>query len=559
MKVDFDLNVTLSLFDGISCGQEALKKAGISTRIYLASEIEKYPKQITRKNHPLTVQLGDVTKVVADDLPHVNLLMGGSPCQGFSFAGKQLNFDDPRSALFFEFVRLLRECKPDYFLLENVMMKQEYQDVITEHLGVEPVMINSSLVSAQNRKRLYWTNIPGVGQPNDEGILLKDVLESFDGNAVKDTKRNQRHYRELNQKALCMSATMYKGAGNNGMSLVPRPCELKDFNENALCHHAATATDIKGNESIKRVYAETGKSPTVTTMGGGHREPKVLIVPEKVKVRKHEVDIPKLQALLKEHRKPMREISEALNVKKTTVEHWFRTDNCFSIPDADVWFNLKEYLNINTDEFDASITEFEIRDGRYDMADRVYNPEYKAPTVVASGVAKVLCHSFKEVRTEEAKKLRKEHREKTGKDHTPFRSKKLVPREDGKVGTLTPGLNKTHNVLIVPEATKKGYTEIEDGDCFDATFINSKTRRGRNMKDKSNCLTAANYDYMRYEHPTYRKLTPIECERLQTLPDNYTEGVSNTQRYKALGNGWTVDVIVHILQGLKQHLKVVAA
>ena len=119
----FDLDVVLSLFDGISCGQEALRKAGISTRIYLASEIEKYPKQITRKNHPLTVQLGDVTKVVADDLPHVNLLMGGSPCQGFSFAGKQLNFDDPRSALFFEFVRLLRECKPDYFLLENVMMK----------------------------------------------------------------------------------------------------------------------------------------------------------------------------------------------------------------------------------------------------------------------------------------------------------------------------------------------------------------------------------------------------------------------------------------------------
>ena len=107
------------------------------------------------------------------------------------------------------------------------------------------------------------------------------------------------------------------------------------------------------------------------------------------------------------------------------------------------------------------------------------------------------------------------------------------------------------NVLIVPEATKKGYTEIEDGDCFDATFINSKTRRGRNMKDKSNCLTAANFDYMRYEHPTYRKLTPIECERLQTLPDNYTEGVSNTQRYKGLGNGWTVDVIVHILQGIK--------
>ena len=173
----FDLDVVLSLFDGISCGQEALKRAGLSTRIFLASEIEKYPKMITRKNHPLTIQLGDVKNVVADDLPHVNLLMGGSPCQGFSFAGKQLNFDDPRSALFFEFVRLLKECKPDYFLLENVKMKQEFQDIISEHLGVEPVMINSALVSAQSRKRLYWTNIPGVTQPKDKGIVLKDILE----------------------------------------------------------------------------------------------------------------------------------------------------------------------------------------------------------------------------------------------------------------------------------------------------------------------------------------------------------------------------------------------
>jgi site-specific DNA-cytosine methylase len=105
--------------------------------------------------------------------------------------------------------------------------------------------------------------------------------------------------------------------------------------------------------------------------------------------------------------------------------------------------------------------------------------------------------------------------------------------------------------LLVREATKKGYTEIKDGDCFDATFLKSKTRRGRNMKNKSNCLTAANYDYMRYEYPNYRKLTPTECERLQTVPDGYTAGVSNTQRYKMLGNGWTVDIIAHILRGIQ--------
>jgi len=384
----FDLNVTLSLFDGISCGQEALKKEGISTRIYLASEIEKYPKMITRKNHPLTVQLGDVTKVVADDLPHVNLLMGGSPCQGFSFAGKQLNFDDPRSALFFEFVRLLKECKPDYFLLENVMMKQEYQDIITEHLGVEPVMINSALVSAQNRKRLYWTNIPGIRQPKDKGILLKDVLEE----SPEDYTLMSDRFVNRNKDAGCLvDSDKPKASSLSAMEYVKNGRQ----GDYILC----------GRIVGRKINPETGK----------------------------------------------------------------RDD---------------------------------------------YNPDLKA-------------------------------------------EQRLEPRLDEKSGTLT--TVQKDNVLIVPEATKKGYTEIEDGDCFDATFINSKTRRGRNMKDKSNCLTAANFDYMRYEHPTYRKLTPIECERLQTLPDNYTEGVSNTQRYKALGNGWTVDVIVHILQGLKQQVKAVAA
>jgi len=152
----------LSLFDGMSCGQIALQKMGVKVDNYYASEIDKYAITVAKKNFPDMNHIGDVTEVRAEDLPKIDLLMGGSPCQGFSFAGKQLNFDDPRSALFFEFVRLLRDCKPKYFLLENVRMKKEYQDVISEHLGVEPVKINSALVSAQNRVRLYWTNIPGV-------------------------------------------------------------------------------------------------------------------------------------------------------------------------------------------------------------------------------------------------------------------------------------------------------------------------------------------------------------------------------------------------------------
>jgi site-specific DNA-cytosine methylase len=168
----------LSLFDGMSCGQIALERAGIKTKRYFASEIEPNAIMITQKNYPNTIQLGDVTKWHEWELPKIDLLIGGSPCQGFSHAGKQLNFNDPRSKLFFEFVDIKNTLKPKYFLLENVKMKKEYQDIISEYLGVEPVRINSSLVSAQLRNRFYWTNIPYLDQPEDKGILLQDIIES---------------------------------------------------------------------------------------------------------------------------------------------------------------------------------------------------------------------------------------------------------------------------------------------------------------------------------------------------------------------------------------------
>ena len=170
----------LSLFDGMSCGQIALDRLGVKVDKYFASEVDKWAIQTAKKNYPNTIHLGDVQQVMwpeSFDGHKIDLLIGGSPCQGFSFAGKQLNFDDPRSKLFFEFVRLLRETKPRYFLLENVKMKKESEQVITDALGVEPIEINSSLVSAQSRKRLYWTNLPVKGQPEDKGILLADVLE----------------------------------------------------------------------------------------------------------------------------------------------------------------------------------------------------------------------------------------------------------------------------------------------------------------------------------------------------------------------------------------------
>jgi DNA (cytosine-5)-methyltransferase 3A len=170
----------LSLFDGMSCGQIALNKLGIEYEGFYSSEIDKHAMKVTQHNFPNTIQIGDVTQLKGENLPKIDLLIGGSPCQGFSFSGKGLNFEDPRSKLFFEFVRLIKETKPRYFLLENVKMKKEYEQVITEYLGVEPIEINSSLVSAQNRVRLYWTNIPNIQQPEDIGIGLTDILEDDD-------------------------------------------------------------------------------------------------------------------------------------------------------------------------------------------------------------------------------------------------------------------------------------------------------------------------------------------------------------------------------------------
>ena len=202
----------LSLFDGMSCGQIALNRIGIKYDKYFASEIEKNSIKVTQHNFPNTIQLGDVSKINVKDLPQIDLIMGGSPCQSFSFAGKMkgMSTKDQRdvlslesylslkesgfefegeSYLFWEYVRLLKELKPKYFLLENVMMKDYWKKVISDTLGVEPIMINSNLVSAQDRKRLYWTNIPNVGQPDDLGLYLRDIMEESVADKYNITER----------------------------------------------------------------------------------------------------------------------------------------------------------------------------------------------------------------------------------------------------------------------------------------------------------------------------------------------------------------------------------
>lgn len=210
----------LSLFDGMSCGQIALERAGVTVSSYSASEVDKWAIQIAKKNYPNTKHLGDVTQLDGRGLS-VDLLIGGSPCQAFSSAGERQGFDDPRGRLFWEYVRLLHETKPKYFLLENVVMKQEHQDVITKALGVEPVLINSDLFVAQNRKRLYWTNIPISELPE-----RPEWSENF--------YQWRRTYFRANKSGVCPCLTANMGTGGHNVplksedladKLTPEECE----------------------------------------------------------------------------------------------------------------------------------------------------------------------------------------------------------------------------------------------------------------------------------------------------------------------------------------------
>lgn len=260
--------VVLSCFDGISCGQVALDRLGIKVDKYMASEVDKYAIQITQANYPDTIQLGDIRHVTVKE--HIDILIGGPPCQDVSFAGRGKGLiKGERSSLFFEFVRVLREAKainPGLkFLVENTKMKKEYVDIISEILGVEPVLINSNVFSAQNRARLYWTNFDIPELPEDKGIVMADILE--DGFTDR-------------LKSFCIDASYYKGG--NLKSYFDKHRRQLVFSDDGLCHIGDA--DINGHDLLKRVYHRSGKAPTVNTMNGGNREPKVYV--EGMKYRK---------------------------------------------------------------------------------------------------------------------------------------------------------------------------------------------------------------------------------------------------------------------------------
>ena len=440
-----------SAFDGLSGTQVALNQAGIKYGTYFASEVDKYAIQIAQKNYPKTVQLGDIRNIKGKDLGNIHLMVGGSPCTGFSFAGRRLNFDDPQSKLFFEFVRLLKEIKPRYFLLENVRMAKKHKQVITEHLGVEPIEINSSLLSAQSRNRLYWTNIPAVKQPEDLGIVLNDILES---DATEP-----------------MYSNIYGG--------------FKESKPRVHYNKSVTIRPAKGG----------GHIPSVT------KKIYTRIEKQKVKVRKHEVDTDALVQMLRQHkRNSIKEIAEHCNVPLTQAEHWFRTDSSFSIPPAEIWDKLKEILNITTNEWDKIITEFVEKDGVYEMSERITQTHGKNPTLKASAPNKI--------------------------EDKYYLSSKMV------------------DYITADKYNNKGEINPKKARALTASY---------HKMQRANIATYVSENAAPLDKSNIRRLLPVECERLQTLPDNYTEGVSDTQRYRMIGNGFTTLIVSHILKQIENN------
>ena len=414
----------LSLFDGISCGRIALDNLQVKIDKYYSFEIDKYAIKVSQANWNDIDYLGDIKNFddwyKENDQPSIDLILCGSPCQGFSQASKdKLNFNHPQSKLFFDFVKILKQVKPKYFLLENVRMKKEWRDIISSYVGVDPILINSSIFSAQSRQRYYWTNIPLNPLPEDQGIVLKDILESGDQVDLVG-KLGTKLLKSDIKKGSCLLARDYKGWNNFGMSGVKITTPIKK--------PIRVGTLNKGSQG-DRVYSVKGKAITLSAQSGGTASNSNMLI----------------------------QVGKADDIKG------------------------------------------------HDILKRIYSDEGKSPTLnTCSGgnrEVKILdVRATRERRTEEGKRIRKENIKK-GKDTNPFRAKETVLKDNEKANTLTTRDNRENDIQIET----------------DNKFI-------------------------------WRRLSVLECERLQTVPDYYTNYVSKTQRLKQLGNGWNVKTIEHILK-----------
>ncbi len=510
------LNV-LSLFDGMSCGQIALERAGFIVGNYFASEVDKYAMQVTKHNYPNTQHIGDVRKVEASSLPIIDVLIGGSPCQSFSFAGKRkgmatkdsieiialeqylkLKADgfefEGQSYLFWEYIRLLEEVEPKYFLLENVLMDKRWERIITNTLGVQPIMINSSLVSAQNRKRLYWTNIPNIKQPIDKGLLLKDIIQ--DGDADRD-------------KSLAVT-TRVGGA-------------TEDRYLNKSMHQMIKVGNVNpsGNGMNGNVFSTEGKCPTLTTnkgegikITGGAQRGRYLINGKRADTSVESM------AGLTEQRIEIRDDGKS---------------NCLTTVQKDSLLVQLQTINprvkgISYNDNGIRVHQGDTRKSGISELGTLYFDDSKSGTLIASQVPNVV---IKDKSSTICANIYKEN------------PKSMLQRN--KMGLLV-GTKDSQCIQVGVWDTKVN------------TFDENK--RIYSVDGKSPTIKAAGGGYherkIAVDDIHWRKLTPIECARLQTVPDLYCSVVSNSQQYKLLGNGWTVDVIAHMfsyMQGFPEPLK----
>lgn len=294
----------LSLFDGLGGAKLALQSLNIPIENYYASEIDKYALVVNEHNNPDTIMLGDVTKIDYSSLPKIDLLIAGFPCQAFSIAGNRQGFDDPRGQLFFEVIKAMKALQPKYFLFENTRMKKSFLDEITALVGVEPIMINSALLTAQRRIRMYWTNIPNITQPSDRGVKLKDILEDESEGIIK----SHGIFKDKNDKSQCIDASYYKGVDNHGQRTMLRPIRI----------------GIIGNGGQgERIYSTEGKSVTLSANGGGRGAKTGLYKPNETVRKLTPLECEKLQGVP----------SNYTNVKGiSTTQKYRMLGNGFTIP-----------------------------------------------------------------------------------------------------------------------------------------------------------------------------------------------------------------------------------
>ena len=553
----------LSLFDGMSCCQIALKELGVKVDSYYASEVDKYAIQTTMHNFPNTIQLGDVAKIDTSTLPEIGLLAGGSPCQSFSFAGKRkgmsttcsteiLTLDhylqlkeegfefEGQSYLFWEYMRILKEVKPKYFLLENVEMGEKWEKILSRAIGMNGIHINSALVSAQNRKRIYWTNIgakpsglfgdlaSAIPQPKDQGILLKHILEQdvdekyfLSEKAIKYLNRDSlgkyssrlafMNY-EDKSKSTCVTANHSKGIPYNMVTCHnTMPRSENPEKETAILQPKRTEYGKKFRKEyeegkIKRGLVQQleprvdGKTNTITSV---HKDNLVI----QLNILSNTEKLPifansKIENNEKQNkRRPNQTLQALQRIIGTKKDGEWQMAVYARFYENEVLFNelfigklqTKKESSLNNKEREATGSKINANVEMYDL----------------------LCKRWEGCAS---------HRQKSVKQLIRQFAACLseLPQHDTQKEIALQNLWKNAKRIGI---LRKALSEVQKiWESFD---------------DKAQSV---HRDYR------IRRLTPKEAKRLQTVPEHYDMNcVSETQQYKMLGNGWTIEVIKHIL------------